>query len=116
MYAVIFDTDKIEACVAVPEKGNVTGTFNRDNVPTALIFHEITRTPSSGVRIIKLLHDNAPTHRSAFMLAPAFLGGRELRFCYILLIILTFLLETFGKIHTSNIAFAVAGSKPVVAS
>jgi hypothetical protein len=39
--------------------------------------------------------------------------SRELRFCYIPLIVVTPLLVTLGEIHTSKLAFTIAGSKPV---
>ena len=65
MYALLFDSDGIVARVSVPENSSVTETFYRDFVLSAVVntIRQSARGP--GVRGIKLLHDNAPAHRSA---------------------------------------------------
>ena len=65
MYALFFDSDEIVAHVSVPENCSVTGTFYRDFVLSAVVNHHQAKRPRAGVRGIKLLHDTAPTHRSA---------------------------------------------------
>ena len=65
MYALFFDSNGIVARVSVPENCSVTGTFYRDFVLSAVVNHYQAKRPRAGVRGIKLLHDNAPAHRSA---------------------------------------------------
>ena len=65
MYALFFDNDGIVARVSVPENCSVTGTFYHDFVLSVVVNHYQAKRPRAGVRRIKLLHDNAPTHRSA---------------------------------------------------
>ena len=60
IYALFFDSDGIVPRVSVPENCSVTGTFYRDFVLPAVVNH-----PRAGVQEVKLLHDNAPAHRSA---------------------------------------------------
>ena len=64
MYALFFDSDGIVARVSVQENCSVTGTFYRDFV-LSVVNHYQAKRPRAGVRGIKLLHDNAPAHRSA---------------------------------------------------
>ena len=47
------------------QKTNVTGTFYRDFVLSAVVNHYQAKRLRARVRGIKLLHDNAPAHRSA---------------------------------------------------
>jgi hypothetical protein len=54
----IFERDGIAAHVAVHERGD------RDHVLTAVVNNYITKNQMPGVYRIKLLHDNAPAHRS----------------------------------------------------
>jgi hypothetical protein len=72
----------------MPERGSDTGTFYLDQ---SIVYHYITKKPRSKVSRIKLLHDNAPAHRSALVK----LIQRSREFSYILLIVLTSLLVTF---------------------
>lgn len=65
MYALFFDSDGIVAQVPVPEHSSVTGTFYKENVLSVIIDHYTAKRPRTGARGIKLLHDNAPAHRSA---------------------------------------------------
>ena len=65
MYALFFDSDGIVARVSVLENCNVTGTFYRDFVLSAIVNHYQAKRSRAGVRGIKLLHDNAPAHHSA---------------------------------------------------
>jgi hypothetical protein len=53
------------ARVTVAKRGSVTRTFYHDHVLIAVVYHYITKNPRSGVRRIKLRHDNAPAYRSA---------------------------------------------------
>ena len=51
--------------IPVPKGSSVTGKFYRESVLTQLVdFYQKCR-PRTGVRGIKLLHDNAPAHKSA---------------------------------------------------
>ena len=63
MYALFFDSDGIVAHVSVIENCSVTGTFYRDFVLSAVVNHYQAKRPRAWR--IKLLHDNAPAHRSA---------------------------------------------------
>ena len=67
MYALFYDSDGIVTCVSVPENCSVTGTFYRDFVLSAVVNHYQEKRLRAGVQGIKLLHDNAPAHRSAVM-------------------------------------------------
>ena len=67
MYALFFDSDGIVARVSVPENCSVTGTLYHDFVFSAVVKHYQTKGPRAGVRGIKLLHDNAPSHCSAVL-------------------------------------------------
>ena len=53
------------ARVSVPENCSVTGTFYLDSVLSAVVNHHQAKRPSAGVQGVKLLHENAPAHRSA---------------------------------------------------
>ena len=65
MYALFFDSDGIVARVPVPEHTSVTGTFYKNNVLSEVVRHYTAKRPRTGLRGVKLLHDNAPAHRSA---------------------------------------------------
>lgn len=69
MYALFFDSQGIVAKVPVPQHTSVTGLFYRDSVLSAVVQHYATARPRTGVRGIKLLHDNAPAHKSALVLS-----------------------------------------------
>ena len=64
MYALFFDSNRIVARVSAPENCSVTQTFYHDFVLSAVVIHYQAKRSRAGVRGIKLLHDNAPTHRS----------------------------------------------------
>ena len=51
--------------IPVPKGSSVTGKFYRESVLTQLVDFYQKRRPRTGVRGIKLLHDNAPAHKSA---------------------------------------------------
>ena len=53
------------AHVPVPEHRSVTGTFCKENVLPVVVNHYVTKRPRTDTRGLKLLHDNAPAHRSA---------------------------------------------------
>ena len=65
MYALFFDRDGMLTPVSVQENCSVTGTFYPDFVLSAVVNPYQAKRPRAGVRGIKLLHDNAPTHHSA---------------------------------------------------
>jgi hypothetical protein len=92
MYA-LFLTDGIDvARVAVPERGSVTGTFNHDHFLTALITtlqrSQGPRCAGSNFSMIMHLRTGKPWFK-------LIKRSRELRFCYIPLIVQTSLLVTF---------------------
>ena len=64
MYALFFDSDWIVAHVSMPENCSVTRTFYCDFVLSAIVNHYQAKRPRARVWGIKLLHDNAPPHRS----------------------------------------------------
>ena len=51
--------------IPVPKRSSVTGKFYRESVLTQLVDFYQKRRQRTGVRGIKLLHDNAPAHKSA---------------------------------------------------
>ena len=50
--------------IPVPKGSSVTGKFYRESVLTQLVDFYQKRRPHTGVRDIKLLHDNAPARKS----------------------------------------------------
>ena len=60
LYAIFFDSKG-----PVPKGSSVTVKFYRESVLTQLVDFYQKRRPHTGVRGIKLLHDNAPAHKSA---------------------------------------------------
>ena len=65
LYAIFFDSKAPGLQIPVPKDSSVTGKFNRESVLTQLVDFYHKRRPCTGVRRIKLLHDNAPAHKSA---------------------------------------------------
>ena len=51
--------------IPVPKGSSVTGKFYRESVLTQLVDFYQKHRPRTGVRDIKLLHENAPAHKSA---------------------------------------------------
>ena len=66
MYALFFDAKGPVAQVAVHEGTSVTGLFC-GNVLSRVVEHYKTVRPATGTRGIKLLHDNAPSHKSGLL-------------------------------------------------
>ena len=65
LYAIFFDSKGPVLQIPVPKRSSVTGKFYRESVLTQLVdFYQKSR-PRTGVRSIKLLHDNAQAHKSA---------------------------------------------------
>ena len=65
LYAIFFDLIGPVLQIPVPKGSSVTGKFYRESVLTQLVdFYQKCR-PHTGVCDIKLLHDNAPAHKSA---------------------------------------------------
>ena len=65
LYAIFFDSKGPVLQIPVPKDSSVTGKFYRESVLTQLVDFYQKRRPHTGVRGIKLLHDNAPAHKSA---------------------------------------------------
>ena len=65
LYVIFFDSKGPVLHIPVPKGSSVTGKFYRESVFTQLVDFYQKRRPRTGVRGIKLLHDNAPAHKSA---------------------------------------------------
>ena len=65
LYAIFFDSKGPVLQIPVPKGSSVTGKFYRESVLTQLVDFYQKRRPRTGVRGIKLLHDNTPAHKSA---------------------------------------------------
>ena len=65
LYAIFFDLKGPVLQIPVPKGSSVTGKFYRKSVLTQLVDFYQKRRPHTGVRGIKLLHDNAPAHKSS---------------------------------------------------
>ena len=64
LYAIFFDSKGPVLQIPDPKGSSVTGKFYRESVLTQLVDFYQKRRPRTGVCGIKLLHDNAPTHKS----------------------------------------------------
>ena len=67
LYTIFFDSKGPVLQIPVPKGSSVTGKFYRESVLTQLVGFYQKRRPRTGVRGIKLLHDNAPAHKSAMV-------------------------------------------------
>ena len=67
LYAIFFDSKGPVLQIPVPKGSSVTGKFYRESFLTQLVDFYQKRRPRTGVRGIKLLHDNAPAHKSAMV-------------------------------------------------
>ena len=67
LYAIFFDLKGPVLQIPVPKGSSVTGKFYRESVLTQLVDFFQKRRPCTGVCGIKLLHDNAPAHKSAMV-------------------------------------------------
>ena len=65
LYAIFFDSKGLVLQIPVLKGSSVTGKFYRESVLTQLVDFYQKRRPRTDVRSIKLLHDNAPAHKSA---------------------------------------------------
>ena len=63
-YATFFDLKGPVLQIPVTKGSSVTGRFYRESVLTQLVDFYQKRRPRTSVRSIKLLHDNAPAHKS----------------------------------------------------
>ena len=64
LYAIFFDSKGPVLQIPAPKGSSVTGKFYKESVLTQLVdFYQKCR-PHTGVHSIKLLHDNAPAHKS----------------------------------------------------
>ena len=64
-YAIFFDLKGPVLQIPVSKGSSVTGKFYRESVLTQLVDFYQKRRPCTGVRGIKLLHDNVPAYKSA---------------------------------------------------
>ena len=67
LYAIFFDSKGPVIQIPVPKGSSVTGKFYRESVLTQLVDFYQNHRPCTGVHSIKLLHDNAPAHKSAMV-------------------------------------------------
>ena len=65
LYVIFFDSKGRVLQIPVPKGSSITGKFYRESVLTQLVDFYQKRKPRTGVCSIKLLHDNAPAHKSA---------------------------------------------------
>ena len=65
LHAIFFDSKGPHLQIPVPKGSSVNGKFYRESVLTQLVDFYQKRRPCTGVRGIKLLHNNAPAHKSA---------------------------------------------------
>ena len=65
LYAIFFDSKGPVLQIPVPKGSSVTRKFYRESVLTQLVDFYQKHRPCTGVRGIKLLHDNTPAHKSA---------------------------------------------------
>ena len=65
LYAMFFDSKGPVLQIPVPKGSSVTGKFYRESVLTQLFDFYQKRRQRTSVHSIKLLHDNAPAHKSA---------------------------------------------------
>ena len=65
LYAIFFYSKGPVLQIPVPKGSSVTGKFYRESVLTQLVDFYQKHRPRTGVHGIKLLHDNAPAHKSA---------------------------------------------------
>ena len=64
LYAIFFDSKGPVLQIPVPKGSSVTGKFYRESVLPQLVDFYQKHRPCTGVRGIKLLHDNALAHKS----------------------------------------------------
>ena len=67
LYAIFFDSKGPVLQIPVLKGSSVTGKFYRESVLTQLADFYQKRRPRTGVPGTKLLHDNAPAHKSAMV-------------------------------------------------
>ena len=61
---MFFDSKGPVLHIRVPKGSSVTGKFYRESVLIQLVDFYQKRRPRTGVRSIKIIHDNAPAHKS----------------------------------------------------
>ena len=67
LYVIFFDWKGPVRQIPVPKGSSVTGKFYRESVLTQFVDFYQKRRPCTGVHSIKLLHDNAPAHKSTMV-------------------------------------------------
>lgn len=68
LYALFFDASGMVLQYPVPEHTSVTGKLYAEKILPGVVNHYIATRPRTGVRGLKLLHDNAPAHKSAVVI------------------------------------------------
>ncbi len=67
LYAIFFTDTGLGVQIPVPKGRSVTGRFYRDVVLKRVEKYFVKRRPKTGIRNVRLLHDNAPAHTSAIV-------------------------------------------------
>ena len=67
MYTIFFSTKGPPIQIAVPKGRGVTGKFDRDKVLKNLKRYNSKRRPKSGIKNIRHLNDNAPSHKGGIV-------------------------------------------------
>ena len=79
MYAIFFSTQGPPIQIAAPMDRYVTGNFCRDKVLKYLKQYNSKRRPKSGIKIIRLVHHNAPSDKGGIVME--FLQQERLQYC-----------------------------------
>ena len=67
MYVIFFTNQGPAIQIAVPKGKSVNARFYKDNVLHELKKHFLSRRPATGLRGVRLLHDNASSHKAAIV-------------------------------------------------
>ena len=68
MYAIFFSTQGPPIQIAAPKGKGVSGKLYCDKVLKYPKQYNSKRSPKSGIKNIRLLHDNAPTHKAGIVM------------------------------------------------
>ena len=67
MHDIFFPTQGPPIQIDVPKGRGVTGNFYRDKVLKNLERYNSKHRPKSGIKNIRLVHDNAPSHKAGIV-------------------------------------------------
>ena len=67
MYAIFFSTQGPATQIAVLKGRGITGKFYREKVLKKLKWYYCKRWPNSGIKNMRLLHDNASSHKAGIV-------------------------------------------------